>query len=359
MNASGQVAAFAFNGTTNVGVLTGPGGAGPLRQVPMPAGFGLVNMDVVSDNGRAAGYGARSADGAGYLLYYDGTTTHAVAPLPEGRTIVMGAIDDAGRIVGSYLRVEGGALAFEPWISGPDGGSITPLPVVAGLGGTADGINDAGRIAGSAGDASLPNTTLPGGNRRAAYWDPGAGGGYGAPAFIAGLGNVASRAVAVSASGAMTGRVNVGLSAQAFFWSGLPGQSATLIETFSPRGALSFMEGRGVNSSGQVVGRYQEAVGASAVFRAFLWDGAGGTRPLDDLVQGWAFESAYAINDAGQILAYGRQAGSTTSEFAIVTLATVPEPGTWVLLGSGLVVLGAVARRRRSPRMQAPPALRA
>ncbi len=338
LNAHGQVAAFAYNGTTNIGVITGPDGLGPLRQVPFPAGYNLVNMAAVSDNGRGAGYGNRTSDRVTQLLYYDGTTTRPVAELPDGTTYLMGGVNDAGRIALSVARAGSNPFDVRPYVSGPDGGPLTRLELAGRTTGRAVMLNNAGRVAGSVVDDM---------GSRAVYWDPGADG-YGAPVLLDGLGTGGSGATAVSASGSMTGGVFVGGLQRALYWSGLVHQSPTVLDAFAPDGTFEFMFGRGVNSAGQVVGVFGQRVGATVPVRAFVWDAVSGTRALDDLVDGWRFENAHAINDRGQILAYGRRAGGTVNEFALVTLSAVPEPGCGELLAAGLGGVFVATRRRRT-----------
>jgi uncharacterized membrane protein len=228
-------------------------------------------------------------------------------------------------------------------VSGPDGGVLTLLPG-GGSGGDPTGvplaINNAGRIVGG--------VTTAAGVGVAAYWAPAADGSYGAPTRIAGLGAAPSSAIGVSSTGAVTGRFNVGNETRAFYWSGAAGEAIRELPMAGSANPFPYMEGYAVNRVGQVVGRFFEWTGSASFPRAFVWDAAAGARALDEFVDGWRFDEAYAINDRGQVLASGYRTGSSTYEYALVTLATVPEPETWLLLGGGLAVAGIATRRRRA-----------
>ncbi len=179
---------------------------------------------------------------------------------------------------------------------------------------------------------------------RAVYWDPNAAGGYGAPVAIAGLG--ASFSYGVSETGAVAGSAlnpSNGGRQVPFYWSGVVGQSAVFIYLLAGIGDPSSGTGYGVNSLGQVVGTQAGVVNGVLRYRAFVWDAVGGTRALDDLVGGWAFTFAHAINDRGQILARGTRGGNAGEEWVLISTTPVPEPGTWLLLGVGLMASGGVA----------------
>jgi probable HAF family extracellular repeat protein len=101
--------------------------------------------------------------------------------------------------------------------------------------------------------------------------------------------------------------------------------------------------GNDINARGQVTGYNDIANG-----HAFLWDPATGMLDLNDLVaprSGWRLGLASGINDAGQIVGSGTN-GSQSHAFLLtpVTVAEVPEPGTLVLMGIGVIGLGLLRR---------------
>jgi hypothetical protein len=107
---------------------------------------------------------------------------------------------------------------------------------------------------------------------------------------------------------------------------------------------------RALSDGGMVVGSYTAQLSNTELRPGvFLWDAASGTRTLDDVVPGWRFRDARAVNASGQILATGRPDGSDRDEFVVVTLATVPEPATWALFAGGLAVLAGWSAVRRRP----------
>ncbi|HYP14994.1 MAG TPA: hypothetical protein VEQ63_13790, partial [Bryobacteraceae bacterium] len=107
--------------------------------------------------------------------------------------------------------------------------------------------------------------------------------------------------------------------------------------------------GYGLNSRNDVVGNYYDHIGDS---RAFVWI-RGTMLDLTSLVEdaNWVLESAYDINDAGQIVGRGRYQGQETAfrlDFANQVVyeetpasgdAAVPEPATGLLAVCGAAVM--------------------
>jgi len=76
---------------------------------------------------------------------------------------------------------------------------------------------------------------------------------------------------------------------------------------------------------------------------AFVWDATNGMRALEQVLSdvgfdltGWSLEEAHAISDDGlTITGWGRNPSAYTEAW----IATIPEPGTALLLTLGLVGL--------------------
>ena len=101
----------------------------------------------------------------------------------------------------------------------------------------------------------------------------------------------------------------------------------------------------GINDSGQIVG--WSDVLAVAGRSAFVWE-SGTMVDLNDLLIGandWALLEATAINDQGQIVGTGFLDGVGGNQAFLLT--PIPEPSTALLLGGGLLALGAARRRSR------------
>jgi probable HAF family extracellular repeat protein len=133
----------------------------------------------------------------------------------------------------------------------------------------------------------------------------------------------------------------------AFFWTGSGMQDLGTLG-----GTSSFAYG--INGWGDVVGC--SFVAESENTHAFLWMGSG-LFDLNGLLaanSGWVLNEAYGINDSGQIVGMGTYQGQSRAfrldpervQFAGLAIgeAGVPEPGTFMLLGIGMVLIGAGAR---------------
>lgn len=106
---------------------------------------------------------------------------------------------------------------------------------------------------------------------------------------------------------------------------------------------------QGMNEFGAVVGAAELADSAR---HATLWMN-GEIIDLNNVVVGnMAFsvlETAYGINDLGQIVGSGRTVDGQSHAFLLTPIAAVPEPTTWLMLVSGLLLVGGSVRRRLKP----------
>ncbi len=110
------------------------------------------------------------------------------------------------------------------------------------------------------------------------------------------------------------------------------GGSFTTIDVSRTTGTAAF----GINDSGQIVGLFGHRLAHS-----FL-DAGGSFTSID--IPGASVTHASGINNSGQIVGVFDDASGTHGFLA--TAAPVPEPGTLVLLGTALIGLARVSRRK-------------
>lgn len=114
-----------------------------------------------------------------------------------------------------------------------------------------------------------------------------------------------------------------------------------------------------INDSGQVVGQADLFQWGDYSLRAFVWNGVGTMRFLDDLLDpasaGWRIDAATGIDARGDIIGTGHfgENGLDVGVMAIPdmptnpSVTTVPEPETYALMLAGLGMVGAGRRRVR------------
>ena len=316
-------------------------------------GFGTYGNSygmAINNQGQVAGYEYRP--GSSGAEAFVGTIGNLSFPpsLVGGDSIATG-INDAGQIVG-YTPSR-----LDVWEHCNWGCHLhsDPVDTHAFLGG-ASGMHDLGTLGGS---YSHAYDLTYGGNIVGASYTSGDTqyhafiGGTGGLIDLGTLGGGYSVAQAINHSSQVAGySTTANGQGHAFVTQGngfLPGEN-TLIDLGILAGGFSSYA-HDLNDQGNVVGYASTASGLQS---AFLWTATEGMRDLNmlaELAEGWRLFDARGINNAGQIVANGRNAVTGQTGAFILSLnpnySPVPLPAGLPLLGSGILALVALRRRRR------------
>jgi probable HAF family extracellular repeat protein len=308
VNDAGQVTGRATDAAgRSEAFVTGPDGR-DLRALGVLPGYTTSDGVAVNATGQVAGYVAGpGADPSvpiprreAFLTGPNGEGMRGLGFLPGGSTSRAYAVNSAGQVVGVSSNATGRPEAF---LTGPNGEGMRGLGVLPGYEySEARAINSAGQVAGILAD---PNTAL--GVQEV---------------FVTGAGSVGM--VGIGANPAPNGR------------------------------RTSVAEVGGIDESGRVVGTLLSSGGEFA----FVYTPGVGLQYLSDVVgSGWNVVFGQGISATGGYVvaiadnpALGYGPGNRQQILIELGAAAtvIPEPGTWALVGAGLLAVGGVRRRRRA-----------
>ena len=250
--------------------------------------------------------GGQIVEGDGVV---DSGGTFTAISVPGAVSTSAFGINDAGQIVGQF-NTKSGTFGFVD-----NGGTFTTINVPGAVSTSAFGINDAGQIVGSYSTGSGTFGFVENGGIFTTISATSTG-----PTFAFGINNL-GQIVGEDCPDPHGGQCNGFLDSGGTF------------TTISPLGA-SFTRLDGINDAGQIVGCSFAGPGPC---QGFLYDG-GTFTTIDGPNSIPGYSEANGINNAGQI---------------VVTAPSISEPGTLLLLSTGITGLLGIVPRRNSPRAKA------
>jgi probable HAF family extracellular repeat protein len=278
LNSSGQVAGasgFPHGADTHAFFWQRQGG---IRDIGTLQGGDYSAAFSINDSGQVAGT-SNIANTMHAFTWNSAAGLKDLGTLPGANSSQALAINNNGQVAGAS-----GTHAVI-WNNG--GSVIQDLGTLGGPTSEAHGINNLGVAVGF--------SDIPSGGQRAFIWQAGTMQQLGTLP-----GDTSSRADHINDAGVIVGASEGSGGIRAFVWTQAGG-----MQPLASLSGSTYSEAFGINNLGQIVGQSGSSLGT----RAVLWDSSGSVIDLNNVVTGLAANTvltgATAINDKGQIVAFG------------------------------------------------------
>jgi probable HAF family extracellular repeat protein len=336
----------------------------------------------ISDNGIVAGRFISTTTGSPYRAFSsaDGNTT-AIGTLPGKNYSEANGVNSEGVLVGSSYNSNSDSVGFMY-----QNGQMTSLGTLGGSTSAAYAVNNMGTIVGEA-RVSFQNTLHPFMYRNGVMTDLGGTGGRafdvnnlnlavgesyfdgkmhsflydGSLHDLGTLGGGTSKASAINDFGIVVGESKTSSNqTHAFIYS-----DGVMIDLLGDKGGI-FSAAYDINDSGQILGEYSSNTFSQT--HSFLYDLEADTftdlKFLPEVINaGFNYFVASAINDLGQIIGYGANKNTGIQQALLLNpnviidpppiiidppVSAVPAPPAFILMLTGLGVLGLTKRFRKA-----------